>query len=305
MADSQPAQELSPRGVLIVGCGYSGRVIARQLREKGVPVWGTTRGAAGTAAIAAAGATPVVFEAGSGDLDPAILAAIDVVIDTAGPPWSGGEDPTRAIVEALRGAELNRFIYLSSTGVYGDKEGEWVDESTPCTPKSPQGIARLAVEDFLLAEAASGRLPALIARLPGIYGPGRSLLHRLDSGRFRYVGPEGPFSNRVHVEDLARGVVAMSSRGRVGQVYLLVDEGPCRLREAAQHAADLLGIPLPQPLDPVEAAATIPPRSLAMLTESKRIRSLRFGAELGVTLAHPTYREGLASIHAEEWGSSE
>jgi nucleoside-diphosphate-sugar epimerase len=299
------SKEAVPRGVLIVGCGYSGRMIARAFVREGVPVWGTTRTSEGLAAIQETGATALIFQAGRDSLDSEVLAAVDTVVDSVGPPWDGSRDSTEDIAAAVADAELLRFIYLSSTGVYGDKQGEWVDEFTECTPSSPQGIARLAVEDFLRGEARAGRLPALIARLPGIYGPGRSLLHRLASGRFRFVGPEGPFSNRIHVEDLASGVVAMAHRGHVGEVYLLVDESACRLREAAAHAADLLGIPLPDPMDMERAQREIPPRSLAMLTESKRLRTKRLREELGVTLKHPTFREGLAAIHAKDWNASD
>lgn len=301
MSPLSSSKESCPRGVLIVGCGYSGRVIASGLVDAGIPVWGTTRSAEGKEAIEATGAVALVFEAGRDALDSEMLRSIDTVVDSVGPPWDGSPDPTPEIVEALADADLRRFVYLSSTGVYGDKRGGWVDECTECTPTSPQGIARLAVEDSLREAARSGGLPALIARLPGIYGPGRSLLHRLESGRFRFVGPDGPFSSRVHVDDLASGVIAMIHCGRVGEVYLLVDEASCPLREAAQHAADLLGIALPPPIDPAQAALELPPRSLAMLTESKRIRTTRLSQELGVRLKHPTYREGLGSIHAKEW----
>jgi nucleoside-diphosphate-sugar epimerase len=283
-----------PQGLLIIGCGYTGCVLARRACSEGIPVWGTTRTMDRVEKIRQAGAEPLVFEAGKGSLPESLREKVDTVVDTVGPPWSGEPDSTGLILEALKGFSIERFVYLSSTSVYGDCGGEWVDEDTHCQPTGPAGKRRLAAEELLYAHEA--RLPTMIARLPGIYGPGRSVLERLKSGRFRMVGEQGPFSNRIHVEDLATALWALCMRGIIGQTYLLTDDEPERLRIVGQYAADLLGVPLPSPLEFEVAKESIPLSSLSMLTDSKRLSNARMKRELGIQLRYPSYREGLQSL---------
>ena len=284
----------APRGLLIIGCGYTGCELARRAHSQGIPVWGTTRSEARVETIQGSGAEPLIFEAGKTPLPEMLREKVDTVVDTVGPPWSGEPDSTGLILEALEEFSISRFVYLSSTSVYGDCGGEWVDEDTPCTPTGPAGKRRVAVEELL--QTHQNRLPTIIARLPGIYGPGRSVLERIRTGRFRMVGEEGPFSNRIHVEDLASALWALCLRGRVGETYLLTDDEPQRLRVVSQYAADLLGVDLPAPLEMEYARETIPASSLSMLTDSKRLSNKKMKRELGIALRYPTYREGLPPL---------
>lgn len=283
-------------GVLIVGCGYSGRAIAAVLSARGVPCWGTTRSAAGVDGIRAAGAEPLVWWAGA-PLPAEVLRRVDAVIDTAGPPWGGGEDPTAAVLASLEGAPLRSFVYLSSTSVYGDRGDEVVDEETPCEPTSPAGVRRLAVERLLLARHAAEGLPVVILRLPAIYGPGRAgLLERIRARSYAVIGDGAGLGNRIHVEDLAAAAVAAAERGPAGRVYVVCDDAPASRAEVADGLAAWLALPPPPrvPLD--EARRTMDPSVVAMFSDSKRLSNARMKTELGVALRAPTWREGFASL---------
>jgi nucleoside-diphosphate-sugar epimerase len=290
------------RGILIVGCGYSGEEIARQARARGIPVWGTTRSDARLDAIALTGATPLRYSAGEG-LPEALRTEVSAVVDCVGPPWSDAPDPTPAILADLDGYSLDKFVYLSSTSVYGDKGGAWVDEDTPCEPGTPAGVRRLDAEHLLLDRHRATGLPVVIARLPGIYGPGRSLLDRVRSGQLRLVAGRIPYSNRIHVHDLAQGVLAAIDRGEPGRTYLLADGQPDRLDAIAALAAELVGVELPAPIPQDVAEREIPPNRLGLLTDSKRLDNTRMRAELGVALRYPTFEAGLRAVFAADSGS--
>jgi nucleoside-diphosphate-sugar epimerase len=288
--------------VLLAGCGYSALAIARALRDEAIPVFGTTRHPERFAEIEAAGATPVLYGAG-GPLPHEVLAAIDTVVDSMGPPWSDEPDPTPALLASLHGAQLRAFVYLSSTAVYGDHHGALVDEDSECRPTAPAGIRRLAAESHLLREHAERGLPVRICRLPGIYGPGRSLLDRVRQGRFRVISGQVPLSNRIHVDDIARGVLAAIHRGAPGRVYLICDGNPAPLDEVGRFASELVGVPLPPALTAETARATLDPSTLAMLSDSKRLSNRRMREELGVEPLYPSYREGLTAIFRAEKSS--
>lgn len=289
---------LGARGILIVGCGYSGLALARLLHSRGIPAWGTTRSSARAEAIRAAGAEPVVWEAGA-PLPDALRGRFDAVVDTAGPAWRTGEEPTEAILASLSGTPLRSFVYLSSTSVYGDCHGDIVDEDTPCAPGSPAGERRLAVERLLLARHALDGLPVSILRLPAIYGPGRDgLAGRILQGTYAVIGDGAGFGNRIHVEDLAAAALAATERATPGRVTLVTDDEPTTRAEIADSLADLLGVPRPGRIPLDEARRTMDPSVVAMFSDSKRLSNARMKRELGVTLRYPTWREGFREILA-------
>lgn len=282
------------QGVLIIGCGFSGLAIARLLRSRGIPALGTTRSRARAGEILAAGAEPVVWTAGE-PLPATLAGRFDAVVDTAGPAWRTGEDPTEAILRSVEGHPLRRFVYLSSTAVYGDQDGGVVDEDTPCVPASPAGERRLAVERMLLRRAD---LPVTILRLPAIYGPGREgLVGRILRGTHAIIGTDGGYGNRIRVEDLATACLAAIERA-TSSVYVVADDEAATRGEVADGLAELLGAPRPPRVTREEALRSMDPSVVAMFSDSKRLCNARMKRELGVTLRYPTWREGFADLVA-------
>lgn len=285
---------LDVQGVLIIGCGFSGLAIARLLRSRGIPAFGTTRSSARADEVRAAGAEPVIWTEGE-SLPASLAGRFDAVVDTAGPSWRTGEDPTEAVLGSLAGHSLRRFVYLSSTAVYGDRRGEIVDEDTPCAPGSPAGERRLAVERMLLRRAD---LPVTILRLPAIYGPGREgLVGRILRGTHAIIGTDGGYGNRIRVEDLATACLAAIERA-ASPVYVVADDEAATRGEVADGLADLLGVPRAPRVTREEALRSMDPSVFGMFSDSKRLCNARMKRELGVTLRYPTWREGFADLVA-------
>lgn len=274
--------------LLSLGHGYCAEALARRLLPEGWRVIGTTRDPARAAAIAAAGVEPLVLPA---PLAPALAAATHVLVSAA-PDASG--DPFLADQGAAIAAARPVWVgYLSTTAVYGDHAGGWVDETTPPAPTTARGRARLAAE---AAWRATG-LPVHIFRLAGIYGPGRSPFEKLRAGTAQRIVKPGQVFSRIHVDDIAAVLAASIAAPAPGTVYNLCDDEPAPPQDVIAHAAALLGLPPPPEVPWVEAEAGLSPMARSFYAESKRIRNDRIKA-LGVRLAYPTYREGLAAILA-------
>lgn len=272
--------------LLSVGHGYSARELGRSLGP-GWRVIGTTRSPARADELRAEGVEPVIWP--GDDLRPALAAATHVLSSV--PPGAGGDPVVAALGKALRAARHLVWVgYLSTTGVYGDHRGGWVDETTPLTPATGRGAARVAAE----AEWAALGLPLHIFRLPGIYGPGRSAIDRLREGNAQRIVKEGQVFSRIHVEDIAQVLAASMARPNPGAVYNVADDEPAPAQDVIAFAARMLGLPLP-PEIPFEGAG-LGPMAASFYAESKRVRNDRIKTELGIHLRHPDYRAGLAAI---------
>jgi nucleoside-diphosphate-sugar epimerase len=271
------------------GLGYSAGFLARDLAGKGWTIAGTSRDAAVKpfALHPFARATPLTGA-------PQVLAdvthlLISIPPDAAGCPVfdSYGEE-----IAALR--QLRWIGYLSSTNVYGDQAGGWVDETTPLAPSGERGRRRRAAETAWLALGQGSGIPVHIFRLAGIYGPGRSALDALRAGTARRIVKPGQIFSRVHVADLAAVLEASMSRPQPGAVYNVCDDTPSPPDEVIAYAASLLGV-APPPLEDF-AAAALSPLARSFYDDSKRVSNRRIKKELGVTLRYPSYREGLAAL---------
>ena len=211
-------------GTLILGCGYSGSWLAQRLAFSGRPVWGTTRSDTQASVINSRGADSVILD--TVDLAPikklrGRISAIVCCIPPTLRPDGTADDALPRLLDAVRRWDgLNAFLYVSATSVWGDREGAVVTEATPTGPDSPRGQARLQAEQAVLGSD----LPAMVIRPSGIYGPGRSQLHRLATRSYRLVGEGAALTNRVHVHDLAALYEAAIDRGVPGEVYLASDE---------------------------------------------------------------------------------
>ncbi len=281
--------------LLSLGHGYSARALARRLLPQGWRIRGTTRSAEGAAALAAEGVEPLVWP--GQPLAPAVAQATHLLVSI--PPGEGGDPVLAAERPALAAAgHLAWAGYLSTTGVYGDHAGGWVDETTPPAPATARGAARLAAERAWQAVAAEAGFPLTIFRLAGIYGPGRSPFARIRDGTARRILKPGQVFSRIHVDDIAAALAAAMAAPRAGAVYNLCDDEPAPPEDVLTHAAALLGLP-PPPAEPFETAR-LSPMARSFYAESKRVRNDRLRRELGVALAFPTYREGLAATLAAE-----
>lgn len=290
--------------VLILGCGYTGVVLAQRLAFAGRPVVGTTRADRRATVIRTRGAHPVLWDgADFSPLEPwrgRVCAVVHSVPPTVHPDGRV-DDPTEALLERFADWDLDAFIYLSSTSVYGDHGGAVVDEATPCAPDSPRGAARLAIERAVLA----GPVPAQVIRPAGIYGPDRSQLHRIAAGRYRLVDGGAAYTNRIHVTDLAALIEAAIDRGQPGAVHLATDREPATQRAVVDHVVATFGLPAPTDMSLAEARIRLDKNVLAMITGSKRLDPRRTLEALGVRLRFPTYREGLADIWRRQRGDIE
>lgn len=278
------------------GLGFAGLEIAMLARKRGWNVAGTCTSVEKAERLRADGIAALVFD-GTAAVPAATLADASHILCTIAPGKTG--DPAlRLCADQLRAARW--FGYLSTTGVYGDHKGGWVDEQTPPAPTQPRSIDRLAAERAWQALGAASGTPVDVFRLPGIYGPGRSAIDQVRSGRTRRIDAPAQYFSRIHVADIAAAVVAAMTRGGPGAVYNVADDLPASSAEVTAFACELLGLPVPPLVAWEEAAPAMSEMARSFYAESRRVRNDRMKRELGVTLRYPTYREGLRAIAAGE-----
>ncbi len=296
---------MSETRALILGCGYVGLRLARVLASNGVSVMGTTRERERFAEVEAAGAQPARAEV----MEPATLRPLaewepHVVFDLVRPQkidtdrytvWG-----TRNIAAAFAARPLEALVYLSSTAVYGRRGGEWTDEDTPVNPSSPLGQARVESERIYLDLFEERGVPVRICRAPGIYGPGRTLRQRLESGAYSRVDDESQWVSRIHVDDLVEGLIAAWRVGQPGGVYLLCDDEPVTGREYAELTANLLTLPVPPPLPREDIRHELSRSVFERRVGARRCSNRRMREELRVELRYPTVREGVPAALQEE-----
>lgn len=292
--------------LLAVGLGYCGRHLLAAAPDLFARVIGTSRTADGATRLAAlAGPVPVegiAFDGGS--LPEALARAIadaDILLLSA-PPGPAG-DPLLAVARDALAASprLAHILYLTTLGVYGDHGGGWVDEESVPNPGSDRLRRRLAAEADWRTFGADRGIPVAILRLAGIYGPGRNALVQLRAGEARRIHKPGQVFNRVHVDDISATIQAVLAQ-RFDGVLNVTDDLPSAPGEPVAHAAALLGMD-PPPLVPFdEAARSLSPMALTFWAGNKRVRNDRLKA-LGVTLRHPTYKQGLSALHSQGEGA--
>jgi nucleoside-diphosphate-sugar epimerase len=279
------------------GLGYSALSLGRRLAAEGWTVSGTCRTADKAAALQQAGFGAVVFDRNR-PLQAGVLDGVSHLLASVPPDAVG--DPVLAMhrddIAALGG--LTWLGYLSTTGVYGDRGGGWVDETAELRPTGERGRRRVAAEQAWLDLWRSRHVPVHIFRLAGIYGPGRSAFDALRSGRAKRIDKPGQVFSRIHVEDLASVLIASIRRPRPGAVYNLCDDDPSPPADVIAYAAALLGVPPPPPV-PL-AAAELSPMARSFYDDNKRVSNRRIKEELGVRLRYPDYRAGLAATLADE-----
>ena len=281
--------------LLSLGHGYSAQAVGAAILARGGRVIGTTRSAARAAALATTGVEPLIWP---GDLVPALAQATHLLCSAA--PDANG-DPFLALArDQIAASGVGWVGYLSTTGVYGDHQGGWVDEDTPLNPGSVRAVQRVLAERQWQAAGQDGGLPVHIFRLAGIYGPGRGPFEKVRDGTARRILKPGQVFSRIHVDDIAQVVAAsmlrVPQRRGPGAIYNVCDDDPAPPEDVLSFAAALLGLPEPPGVAYAEAEMT--PMARSFYAESKRVRNDRIKRDLGVVLRYPSYREGLAAILA-------
>lgn len=282
--------------LLALGFGYSVTPLAARLITEGWQVTGTTRTPEKAAVLQKQGVTPHLWD-GVSSLPRNIVQQADVIVISV-PPGEAGCPAANAIGQVRADTVL---LYLSSSGVYGDHGGAWVDEETACQPTSQRGENRLRAEGQWreCAQQASARLH--LCRLAGIYGPGRNAIESLRGGTkgakagvARRIIKPGQVFNRIHRDDIARGLHALIDAGRAPGLLNFSDDEPAPPQDVITYAAGLLGIEPPPEIPFEEAEMSEMARSF--YADNKRLRNARLKALPGFALQYPSYREGLAAL---------
>jgi len=271
----------------LFGLGFSGRVIARALMAAGWRVAGTTRSGE---AVDLPGVEVFPFDRDH-PLPDGALDGVTAVLSSV-PPDDRGDPVLDIAGAALAALPLSWAGYLSTTGVYGDRDGGWVDEESELRPTLDRSRRRAEAE----AAWRAGPLPTHVFRLAGIYGPGRSAIDTVREGRARCVVKPGQVFSRIHVDDIAGCVLASLARPRPGAIYNVCDDDAAPPQTVIAHACALLGMAAPPDIPWEQARATLSPMALSFYADNKRVSNRRIKEELGLVLRHPTYREGLAAI---------
>lgn len=279
--------------LLSFGHGYCAQALASLLLPQGWRIIGTTRDQDKAVKIRETGVEALVWP--PGDCAQALAEATHLLI-SAGPTETG--DPVllaHGAQIARRAPRLEWVGYLSTTSVYGDHAGAWVDENTPLDPALARGHGRAATE---AAWSSVADLPLHIFRLAGIYGPGRGPFAKVRNGTARRIIKQDQVFSRTHVDDIAQVLAASIERPNPGAIYNVCDNEPAPPQDVIAHAAGLLGLPIPPAVAFEEA--DLPPMALSFYSENRRVRNNRIKDELAVKLLYPGYREGLAGILREE-----
>jgi hypothetical protein len=281
------------------GFGYSAEALASRLPASEWTLVGTCRSEARRAALAACGIEAWIFDGERGMGDPSRALAGTTHLLASVPPNEKG-DPVLAIhrEEIARLPGLAWVGYLSTTGVYGDRAGGWVDEASALEPTGPRGRRRVEAEAGWLDLWRGFGLPVHVFRLAGIYGPGRSAFDALREGRAQRIDKPGQVFSRIHVDDIAAVLEGSIRRPRPGAIYNLCDDDPAPPADVIAFAAGLMGV-APPPLVPF-AEATLSDMARSFYADNKRVRNDLVKSELGVTLAYPDYRSGLRAILKRE-----
>ncbi len=281
--------------ILVIGGGYTGQRFAAAAAALGARVWLTHRNA--EPPHTAAALSWLRFDPANG-VPLAMPEAISHALVTIPAASDGSDAALDHLLPELRHQPLDWLGYLSTTGVYGDTGGAWVDETSPTTPSLDRSRARLACEQRWL----NSGLPAMSFRLPAIYGPGRCPFQQLAQGTARLVHKRGQVFCRIHVDDIVGALLHGLSLPPAQRPPLLnvSDDCPCPSSETLGYAAHLLGCKLP-PLQRFEAiAGSMSPMALSFWADNRRVSNHLLCQQLGYQLRHPSYREGFAASLSEE-----
>jgi hypothetical protein len=281
------------------GYGYTCDYLAHDLMQKGWTVGGTTRDSDKRAFLRSRGVKAHLFDYEHPLGDPYFILEGTTHLLISTPPDDNG-DPTFEMhaEDILRIPTLEWVGYLSTTGVYGDRDGGTVDEYSEIRPNNKRGSRRVRAEQEWLSLFFQSGLPVHIFRLAGIYGPGRSALDSVRAGVARRINKPGQVFNRIHVEDIVQVLEASMVQPNPGAAYNLADDDPVASWEVITYACEILGI-TPPPLLPYDEA-DMAPIARSFYKDNKRVLNNRIKQELGVQLKYPDYKAGIDACLAAE-----
>ncbi len=285
------------KSVLIVGCGYVGQRVARRLLDEGWEVAGVVRSHQSAELLAELGAVPIVVDLDDSSSTVGLPVANKFLFYFVPPSVTDDSDlRLRNFLATACTADLpTRIVYISTSGVYGDCHGEWINESQPLNPTSLRAKRRADAESALYDWSRETGCPVVTLRVPGIYGPGRLPLERIREGLPLLREADSPYTNRIHVDDLAATCVAAMTRGKPGAVYNASDGHPSNMTDYFNQIADYGRLPRPPTVARDEADAVLTPGIRSFMDESKRLVNRRMREELGVKLRYPNLKAGLPS----------
>jgi len=276
------------------GLGYTGQALAQVLAKQGWKVSGTTREEQTREMLEQQGFQTFLFDS-ENLLPPEALDGVSHVLLSI-PPVENGDSVfvqhSRDL--AARAKNLTWVGYLSTTGVYGDRQGGWVDENSLLSPSTKRGEMRLRAEADWLSLFERDQLPVHLFRLAGIYGPGSNQLEKVAAGTAKRRFKPGQVFSRIHVDDIIGMLIASMKQPNPGRAYNFCDDEAVPPQDVVTFAAELLGVEPPEeiPFNPDDMT----PMGLSFFAESKKVSNQRIKDELGYVLKYPTYREGLRAL---------
>jgi nucleoside-diphosphate-sugar epimerase len=272
--------------MVVLGCGDVGLRFARLFADR-LRIVGVVRRADAAAGVRAAGARPLFVDLDDRRAARRLAGLAPRVLHSAPPPASGPGDPrTRHALAALHRART--WVYLSTTGVYGDCGGARIDETRPVAPHSDRAVRRVAAERLLRRRAARGAIRATVLRVPGIYAAERLPIERLRRGTPALIDADDVYTNHIHADDLARIAFVALWRGRSQRVVNAVDDGEMKMGEYFDAVARAAGLAPPPRLARDALRAAVSPLLWSFMSESRRIGNRRLRRELRVRLRYPT-----------------
>ncbi len=280
---------------LIVGCGYMGQRVAALL-PPGKQIFGLVRSQNSAPALIRQNIQPIIWNLQQGP-PPQLPSQNASVYYFAPPPKTGREDTSmQHFLDALEHhGQPQRIVYISTTGVYGNCQGAWVNENHPTAPKVDRALRRLNAENQLFQWAAQQRRELVILRVAGIYGPGKLPLKRLRAGAPMVDASHAPWTNRIHADDLTQVCIKAMQQGRNQAIYNVSDGHPGNMRDYFNRVAEQAGLPRPPLIEPEQAQQLLSAGMRSYLAESRRIDNRRMLEELDVELKYPTLAQGLES----------
>ena len=290
--------------ILIVGCGYRGKRLAQRLMAEGHNVRGMTRSADRAIGFVTLGIDPVIADVTKPDTLRDIGKGVSAVYHLMGS--MNGDDAqlhalhvegTRNLLDALQGCTLTRYVYESSTAVYGQTAGEWIDEDVPREPTSKMGKLRVQAEDLLMNACKNGGLPLIILRPSSIYRPEGVINKKIREGTYTLTTDPGKMMNHIYINDFVEIMAKALACGRIGEAYNVTDDTPKTFRQYVDQIATLMSVPPPR-------AEWQPPAGGCgdlIQASNKRCSNEKLKREFNLTLKFPSYREGLKESARQNW----
>ncbi len=285
------------KSLFCFGLGYSAQALARRLTAQGWRVTGTARGEESVGALRDQSFEVQTFSRAGGAAEVAEMLGTATHVLSSIPPDEAGEPVLDLLAGPVCRSECLDWVgYLSTTGVYGTRDGGWVDEDDELRPSSARSRRRAAAERAWLTLHERAGLPVHIFRLAGIYGPGRNVIRSVRAGTAKRIDKPGQVFSRIHVEDIATVLEASIARPNPGAVYNVCDDEPAEPARVVAYACELLGCEPPH-LVPFEQAE-LSEMAKSFYLDNKRVSNRRLHEELGVTLTYPDYKTGLEALVA-------